>query len=191
MLWHSTEPADNFNIRIPFLKLSSDFDFVSCDSCLYSETRRLDCDFYHRGDFLLVVELNLKRGFLVIADIGILQTTAQFCLGFEMQRWRGSSFTFSCTLCCLRVSLFFDCFLIGFSFEFRQFIKAIRICFFGKMLAMFDLAWISLPGSNVKHDWKLWLCLKFLSLWIWFCMCVALVCRCWLWACWDVAKHNK
>ena len=76
MLWHSTEPADNFNIRIPFLKLSSDFDFVSSDSCLYSETRRLDCDFYHRGDFLLVVELNLKRGFLVIVDIGMLQTTA-------------------------------------------------------------------------------------------------------------------
>ena len=52
MLWHSTEPADNFNIRIPFLKLSSDFDFVSIDSCLYSETRILDCDFYHRGDFV-------------------------------------------------------------------------------------------------------------------------------------------
>ena len=77
MLWHSTEPADNyFNIHILFLKLSSDFDFVSIDSCLDSETRILDCDFYHRGDFLLVVDLNLKRGFLVIADIGIIQTTA-------------------------------------------------------------------------------------------------------------------
>ena len=71
------KPAENyFNIHFLFLKLSSDFDFVSIDSCLYSESRVLDCDFYHRGDFLLVVELNLKRGFLVIADIGILRTTA-------------------------------------------------------------------------------------------------------------------
>ena len=86
---------------------------------------------------------------------------------------------------------YFLIFWIGFSFEFSQFAKTIRICFFGKMLAMFDLAWIRLPGSNVKHDRKSFLCLKFLSLWIWFCMCVALVCRCWLWACWDVAKHNE
>ena len=40
-----------FDIHILFLKLSSDFDFVSIDSCLDSETRILDCDFYHRGDF--------------------------------------------------------------------------------------------------------------------------------------------
>ena len=127
------KPAENyFNIHFLFLKSSSDFDSVSIDSRLYSETRKLDCDFYHRGDFRWLSNWNLKRGFLVIADIGILQTTAQFCLGFEMQRWRGSSFTFSCTLCCLRVSLFFDCFLIGFSFEFRQFIKTIRICFLVK-----------------------------------------------------------
>ena len=158
MLWHSTEPADNyFDIHIQFLKLSSDFDFVSIDSCLDSETRILDCDFYHKGDFCWLSSLNLKRGFLVIADIGILQTTAWFRLGFEMQLWRGPSSTFSCTLCCLSVSLFFDCFLIGFSFEFRQFIKAIRICFFGKMLAMFDLAWISLPGSKCEA----WLKIKF------------------------------
>ena len=86
---------------------------------------------------------------------------------------------------------YFLIFWIGFSFEFSQFAKTIRICFFGKVLAMFDLAWISFPGSNVKHDWKLYLCLKFLFLWIWFCMCIALVFRCWLWACWDVVKHNE
>ena len=34
--------------------------------------------------------------------------------------------------------------------------------FFGKMLSMNDLAWIRLPGSNVKHDRKLYLCLKIL-----------------------------
>ena len=130
MLWHSTESADNyFDIHTQFLKLSSDFDFVSIDSCLDAERRILDCDFHHKGDFCWLSSLNLKRGFLVIADIGILQTTAQFCLGFEMQRWRGPSSTFSCALCCLSVSLFFD-FLIGFSFEFRHFVKTIRICFF-------------------------------------------------------------
>ena len=58
------KPAENyFNIHFLFLKSSSDFDFVSSDSCLYSETRRLDCDFYHRGDFLLVVELKFKERF--------------------------------------------------------------------------------------------------------------------------------
>ena len=58
------EPADPyFDIHILFLKLSSDFDFVSIDSCLHTETRILDCDFYHRGDVLLVVELKLKEGF--------------------------------------------------------------------------------------------------------------------------------
>ena len=86
---------------------------------------------------------------------------------------------------------FFDCFLIVFSFEFWQFIKTIRICLFDKMLAMLHLAWIILPGSMVKHDWKLYLWLTFLFLWIRFCVCIALVCRCWLWACWDVAKHNE
>ena len=140
---------------------------------------------------LLVVELKFKEGFSCYSWYWYSSDDSSVLSGIRDATLTWTVFYFLLHPLLFECFLIFDCFLIGFSFEFRQFIKTIRICFFGNMLAMFDLAWISLPGSNVKHDWKLYLCLKFLFLWIWFCMCIALVCRCLLWACWDVAEHKE